>query len=114
MEALLAAWWRTYPAVALILFGLGCCAWAAVRDPAGLGLPMTDRRKGFALARWLRTTILGLALVAVGAGWLCQHATVIGVALVILGEEMLEISVVLAAMRMEPGLAEPVSMPSRC
>jgi hypothetical protein len=107
MEAMLAAPWRVYPAVALIATGVLCAVWALTRDPVGLARPVTDPLKALALARWLRTTILGLALVAVGAGWLAQHAAVIGVALVVLGEEMLEISVVLAAMRASPWSAAP-------
>jgi hypothetical protein len=104
MEAMLAVSWRVYPAIVLIAGGLVCAVWALTRDPVGLARPVTDPLKALALARWLRTTILGLALVAIGAGWLAQHAGVIGVALVILAEEMLEISVVLAAMRAAPAL----------
>jgi hypothetical protein len=101
---LLVAPWRFYPALALVVTGALCAAGAIQREWAGLRLPVTDPRKALALARWLRTTILGLALVAVGAGWLCQHGAVVGVALIIVGEEMLEISVVVAALRAAPGI----------
>lgn len=101
MDAL-GATWRIYPAVALVVAGAILAAWAVWREWPRLRLPVTDRRKALGLACWLRTTIAGLALVAVGAGWLGRHTGVVGVALVILGEEMLETSVVIAALRRAP------------
>jgi hypothetical protein len=66
---------------------------------------VTDPVLALALARALRGAILGLAATAFGAAWLWQIGPLALLALVVAGEEMLEISVVVAALRTAPGIA---------
>jgi hypothetical protein len=56
--------------------------------------------------RWLRTTILGLAAVAVGIGWLWNTWPIVGLALIIAGEETLETTSVIRAMERYPGIVQ--------
>ena len=62
-------------------------------------------------ARWLRTTNLGLAAVAVGIGWLWNGWPLIGLALVIAGDETLETTSVIRAMQRCAGLAPESVLP---
>ncbi len=66
-------------------------------------------RKELGLARWLRTTILGLAAIAVGVGWTWGIWPLVGLALVIAGEETLETTVVISAMKKYPGVLREVT-----
>jgi hypothetical protein len=61
--------------------------WSNIDD---LRRPLSDPTKALGLARWIRTTILGLAAVAIGVGWLWDVWPLIGLALIIAGEETLE------------------------
>jgi hypothetical protein len=92
-------------ATASIAAGTGLLAWAVWRNAGDLRRPLSDPTKALGLARWLRTTILGLAAVAVGLGGLWDSWVVIGLALVIAGEETLETSAVIRAMERYPGMA---------
>ena len=53
------------------------------------------------LMRILRATICAVCLVGAGAAWMAGSTTALGLALVILAEEMWECSVVVAALRRE-------------
>jgi hypothetical protein len=105
MDALLALPWRPYPAVLLMALGLAVAIAGVTRQASGLRRSVTDPVLALALARALRTAILGLSAVAFGAAWLWQIAPLALVALVVAGEEMLETSVVVAALRRAPGVA---------
>ena len=85
--------------VAGVLMAIGTAVVVAGlhRQAAGLRLPVTDPGLALAMLRALRTTILGLAIVGAAAGWLWHVRPLLLVSLVIAGEEMLEISVVVAA-----------------
>ena len=87
----------------LIAGGVALVAWGLRRETAALACPVTDPEKGYALVRCLRTTVVGLALVGVGAGWLWQLPILVGLSSVIGGEELLETSVVIAATRQRQG-----------
>jgi hypothetical protein len=104
MEALMAAPWRLVPAAALMVLGMWVAA-AGVRRQAGdLRRPVTDPAKALGLARALRVLVLGLALTAIGAGWLWRVPALVVLALVIACEEMWEISVVVEALGAAPGI----------
>jgi hypothetical protein len=105
MDAFLALPWRPYPAVLLVALGLAVVVLGIARQGTELRRPVTDPALALALARALRASILGLAAMAFGIGWLWQVAPLVLIALVVAGEEMLEISVVVAALRSAPGLA---------
>jgi len=70
-----------------------------------------DAPHALMLAQWLRAGIVVACGIGAGAGWLAGSNTVVGLALVIAGEELLEISVVIGALRLDPRLA-PASVPA--
>ena len=62
-------------------------------------------RHALMLAQRLRTIIIGACALVGGLGWLAGSSTVVGLAAIIAGEELLEISVVIGALRLDPRLA---------
>jgi len=85
--------------------GLALLVWSVSNNLGDIRRPLSDPTKALGLVRWLRTTILGLAAVAIGIGWLWNTWAVIGLALVIAGEETLETTSVIRAMERYPGMA---------
>jgi hypothetical protein len=85
--------------------GIALCIWSVWSNLGDMRRPLSDPTKALGLVRWLRTTILGLAAVAVGIGWLWNTWALIGLALVIAGEETLETTSVIRAMERYPGMA---------
>lgn len=85
--------------------GLALLVWSVWSNLADIRRPLSDPTKALGLVRWLRTTILGLAAVGVGIGWLWNTWALIGLALVIAGEETLETTSVIRAMERYPGMA---------
>jgi hypothetical protein len=101
MEALLHASWRAYPALLLVAIGLVLGARAIRRWRIAAGLDR-DPERALAYALGFRTGILGLCAAAFGLGWLWQIEWLLVVSLIVLGEEMLEIGVMIAALRAAP------------
>ena len=85
--------------------GIALLVWSVWSNLDDIRRPLSDPTKALGLARWLRTTILGLAAVAIGVGWLWDIWPLIGLALIIAGEETLETSSVIRAMERYPGMA---------
>jgi hypothetical protein len=104
MEAPPGAAWDACAAGLLLALGVGVVVWGLRRHAPGLRRPATDPLKALALASCLRILVLGAALVALGAAWLWSLPPLAAAALVILAEETLEISVVVAALRSAPGV----------
>src|SRR5690606_40969750 len=101
MEAFLDLPWRHGPAAGLVLAGIvlfarGLALWRSAgridRDPG----------RALAYARGFRIGILGLCSFAFGLGWSFGLGWVVVVSLIVLGEEMLETSVMIAALRATP------------
>lgn len=92
-------------AVLAIGAGIGLLVWSAWRNMDDLERPLSDPTKALGLARWLRATILGLASVAIGIGWLWDVWPLVGLALIIAGEETLETTFAIRAMERYPGMA---------
>jgi hypothetical protein len=98
MEALLLAPWRTVPAVLLVAAGLVIF----LRGIRALGAARTDARdpeRALLVARAFRVWIMGLCLLVLGGAWLAGVGWLAVIALIVLGEEMLETSVMVAALR---------------
>ena len=85
--------------------GIALLVWSVWSNLADIRRPLSDPTKALGLTRWLRTTILGLAAVAIGIGWLWDIWPLIGLALIIAGEETLETTSVIRAMERYPGMA---------
>lgn len=98
MEALLTTPWRTGPAWLLVLLGAWLVA-RAVRRWRGLPAELRDPARALAIARSGRRIILGLCVIGFGIGWMLSTEWVVLLALVILGEEMLETSTMILALR---------------
>ena len=96
-STLLAAPWRFYPAVALMVTGLVIAIHGLRRDWRDLHRPPTDPGLGWALMRSLRSMLAGLALCGVGIGWWRSSSPLVLVSALIWLEEMMEISSVLRA-----------------
>jgi hypothetical protein len=99
----------THLALALIGVGIALLMWSVWSNLGDMRRSLADPRKGLGLARWLRTTILGLAAIAVGVGWTWGIWPLVGLALVIAGEETLETTVVISAMKKYPGVLREVT-----
>jgi hypothetical protein len=98
METLWELSWRAYPAAVLAIAGLGIVVRGIWRQRRGIGLPVTRAAKGAAMARALRSVLTGLAIVGVGVAWWAHLDLLLVLSLVIGGEELLETSVVIAAL----------------
>jgi hypothetical protein len=85
--------------------GIALCIWSVWSNLDDMRRPLSDPTKALGLVRWLRTTILGLAAAAVGIGWLWNTWPLVGLALIIAGEETLETTSVIRAMERYPGMA---------
>ena len=99
MDALMAASWRLVPAALLMALGVAVALYGVARRAGDLSRPVTDPAKALAMARALRVVILGLAMAAIGAGWLWQIHALVVVAVVIACEETWETSVVVEALQ---------------
>jgi hypothetical protein len=104
MDALFEISWRAYPAGILVALGLGL-AGAAVRRWRFAASLDRDPERALAYALGFRTGILGLCTAAFGLGWFFAVEWVLVVSLIVLGEEMLEIGVMIAALRAAPRVA---------
>jgi hypothetical protein len=83
----------------LIAAGLGIACGGLWRHRRVRRLPLASRASTLPLACALRAVLVGGALAAAGAGWLAGSPTVVTLASVIGLEELLETSVVIAALR---------------
>lgn len=98
IDELLIASWRVYPS--WLLIGLG--VWLSLRGvtihravPTG----MRDPHRALQVARSFRIGIAGLCLIGWAVGWLLSMGWVVFVSFIILGEEMLETSTMIATLR---------------
>jgi len=98
LDAIWTLSWRTYPAALVTLLGAWLVARGIHRELPGIRLSVADPHKGIAMARALRSVLVGLALAGIGVGWASGNAYLFGLCCVIGGEEALETSVVIAAM----------------
>jgi hypothetical protein len=93
-----------------ILLGATVVVVGVGRHRRGLRLPLTTSAASLPLASALRAVLVGGACVAAGIGWIAGSRTIVGLACVIGAEELLETSVVIAALRAQTRVrdAEPV------
>jgi len=101
MEALLA--WRAYPALVLVAVGLGVTVWGVRRGVVGARRAPRDPWHALALLRGFRVGIVGLALAGLAAAWCWQLGWLAGLSLIIGGEELLESTVIITALRRSAG-----------
>ena len=103
--------WRAYPAALLIAAGLAAAVWSARRGVAR-ARRLRDPGRALAVMQGFRRAIVGLAVAAVGAAWWWHIGWLFGLALVIGGQELLESTVVIAALKHGPDV--PRRAPAPC
>jgi len=95
--------WRAYPAGLLIVLGIGGAVWSAARGVAR-ARRVRDPLRALAIMQGFRIAIVSLAVAAIGAAWWWQIGWLFVLALVIGGEELLESTVVITALKHSPTL----------
>lgn len=93
--------WRGYPAAALALSGLVLLArglWFGF--PGSVGL--LKEREALGWLRGFRLAVVGLCLAGIGVAWAGQILWLFVVSLGVLGEELLETSVMIEALKRAP------------
>lgn len=101
LTTIVSAEWRVYPAAALALYGLALLAnglWFGFRGSNGL------LREGDALGwmRGFRLAVVGLCVVGIAVAWVWQILWLFVASVGIMGEELLETSVIIEVLRRAP------------
>ena len=94
--------WRAYPAAALVLIGvalLGRGLWFGSNGSPGL---LRRARDPIAWIRGFQIAVAGLALVGIATAWVWRQPWLLIVTLGIIGEELLETSRILTALKRSP------------
>jgi len=92
MEWLVDAPWREYPAGLVMIVGAMAAVFGARRGVDGIVRPLRDTGKALTFYRGFRQTVLGLALLGVGAAWLWQSPLLLSLSLIIGAGEIFESS----------------------
>lgn len=106
METLMSLPWREYPAAALIGVG-GFLTVRAVLQCRAAWPRLSGSMQPLAWMQGFRLTIIGLAVVGVGAAWLWQAGWLFILSLAVAGEETLETTICVSALkraRRDPGV----------
>jgi hypothetical protein len=93
--------WRVYPAALLMAAGIVVLIYSVRRGFTDGRRITRDPARAFAIMRAFRVGIVGLCVAGIGAGWCWHVPALIGLSLIIVGEEVLESSVFIAALRDE-------------
>ena len=102
----------TGPTLAIVS-GLAIALAGLWRHRGVLRMPLASRGSSLPFACALRAVLVGGALALGGAGWAYDSTTVVGLACVIGLEELLETSVVVAALRAQARDAAASAVPDR-
>ena len=100
MEALIDLSWRIYPATVLMAVGASLFLLGMAKEWSGLRLALNgDPGKILIFLLGFRLSIIGLALAGIGAAWAWHLTVLLVLSLVIGGEELLESSAHIFAVR---------------
>jgi hypothetical protein len=97
MTELMEASWRAYPAALLSAAGVAMVLRGARHVTAARRA--ADPHRALSIARAFRLVIVGSACIGIGAGWAWGVGWLVGLSLIIGGEELLETSVVIQALK---------------
>jgi hypothetical protein len=98
MDAVVDLSWRAYPAAALMALGLLLTVRAVRTCHAAWRRPLSQSMRPLGWMQGFRLTMIGLALIGVGAAWWWQIGWLLALSLAIGGEETLESSIVISAL----------------
>ena len=99
IDALIELSWRVYPASLLMALGAALALWGLRTELDGMRRPVRDPAKALTVMQGFRTAVIGLALVGVGAAWTWHLGWLLALSLAIGGEETLESSICIFALR---------------
>jgi len=89
--------WRAYPALVLIAGGVVTAVWSAMRA-VRRARGTHDPQRVLAILQGFRIAVVALAVAGLGLACWLQSPSLFGLALIIGGEELLESSVMIAAL----------------
>jgi hypothetical protein len=92
MEWLVESDWRQIPAALIMLSGAILAIEGTRRQIDGITRPIGDAEKAITWMRGFRRTIIGLAILGIGAAWTWQAPWLLALALIIGAGEVLESS----------------------
>jgi len=92
MEWLIEAPWRHYPAAVAMALGALLAIIGAQRQVDGITRPIDDPAKAVTWMRGFRRTIIGLAILGIGAAWMWQAPWLLALSLIIGAGEIFESS----------------------
>ncbi|MGH2616091.1 MAG: hypothetical protein ACRDJC_12685 [Thermomicrobiales bacterium] len=101
LTTIIEAPWRGFPAAALALYGLALLAqglWFGFRGRDGL----LRERDALGWMRGFRLAVVGLSLVGIAVAWEWQLLWLFVVAVGIVGEELLETTVIIEVLKRNP------------
>ena len=99
MDSVIHLTWRAYPAAALMAAGLMLTAYSVYRGVGNVRRERRDPMRALVLFRGFRLAIIGLSLAGIAAAWWWHVGWLLGLSLIIGGEETLESSTIIAALR---------------
>jgi hypothetical protein len=100
MEALVDLSWRAYPGGAIMALGVLVFLRGVLTMTNAWRRPLGDQSLPHMMG--FRVMVIGLAIAGVGAAWVWQLVWVLALALIIGGEEVLESSICILALRRFP------------
>jgi hypothetical protein len=101
MDAIIETPWRMVPAALLVMAGAALFLTNLRRYIAGFRPPLSVQ-KNLGTMQAFRLGVIGLALVGIGLAWLWQQPWLLALALAVGGEETLESSIAISALRRAP------------
>jgi hypothetical protein len=110
MDALIELGWTQYGAAALLALGVALALRGLHRCREAFPRPRSASMQPLAWMLGFRLTIIGLALVGAGAAWLWGLPWLLALSLAIGGEETLETSIAISALRAQQ---RPTGAPPR-
>lgn len=110
MESVAALSWQSYSATVVMAMGFALALRGLRRCAAAFPRPRSASMQPLGWMRGFRLAIFGLAVAGAAAGWLWDATWLILLSLAIGGEETLETSICISALRAAPIERQPESL----
>jgi hypothetical protein len=102
METIIETPWRVVPVALMVLAGAAMFLLNLRRYIAGLRRGLREPGGNLGTMQAFRLGVIGLAVVGIGLAWLWRQPWLLALALAVGGEETLESSIAIAALRRAP------------